>query len=241
MASEVLQLKHFIDARDLLQHDVDNTPRLTRSEFAGHLSELSSSGASALLTVAMTLVVDAHREGEPAAWISVGRDTFYAPDAARMGVDLDALAVIHAPDAIDAVSAAARLAHSGAFGIILVDLTCARGRPAPGSARARRRGRRARRGEKEPSARVWLEGEATRPLRVPTALLSRLVGLAHNHDQAVVLLTRKRSDAPSIDSLVSMQPLGDGRFSCTVESLKDKRRGPGWQCQLEVIGPPGVW
>ena len=98
------------------------TPLWSREQLAGRLCELSSISGAALLTSAFRLVLDAQLEGEPAAWIAAGTDTFFVPDAAENGVDLDALVVIRVPDAQSAGRAADRLLRSGAFGLIVMDL-----------------------------------------------------------------------------------------------------------------------
>jgi recombination protein RecA len=98
------------------------TPLWSREQLAGRLCELSSISGAALLTSAFRLVLDAQLEGEPAAWIAAGPGTFFAPDAAENGVDLDALVVIRVPDAQAAGRAADRLLRSGAFGLIVMDL-----------------------------------------------------------------------------------------------------------------------
>ena len=69
---------------------------------------------------------------------------------------------------------------------------------------------------------------------LPMNVQSRLSGLANTHQSAVVCLTRKKSDAPSIGSLISLR--GDtsvtrtsfDEFTWDIEIVKDKRRGPGW-------------
>ncbi len=97
-------------------------PRWSRAELAGRLCELSSIPGTALLTASFRLVLDAQLEGEPVAWITATPDTFYAPDAAESGVDLDALVVIRAPDARAAARAADRVLRSGGFGLVVMDL-----------------------------------------------------------------------------------------------------------------------
>lgn len=82
--------------------------------------------------------------------------------------------------------------------------------------------------------------------RVPTPLLSRLLGLAQKHDVAIVCLTEKSSDHPSLDSLVSLRAdvfrtrQSPGRFACTLRIAKDKRHAPGWGETLLCRGPAGV-
>lgn len=97
-------------------------PRWTREALAGRLTEISGVGAVALLTSAIGLVLDAQLESEPVAWITLPNTSFYPPDVADSGVDLDALAVIKVPAAYQAARAADRLTRSGAFGLIVLDL-----------------------------------------------------------------------------------------------------------------------
>jgi recombination protein RecA len=93
----------------------------------GRLVELSARGASATLTTAMEIVVEAQTQHEPVAWLTVGAGTFYPPDVAECGVDLAALVVVRAPDATAAARAAERVLRSGAFGLVVIDLGSASG------------------------------------------------------------------------------------------------------------------
>lgn len=92
------------------------------STVSGRLVEISASPAGAPLTLAFRLVLDAQRRGEPSAWIGRKDAPFYPPDAADAGVDLAALAVIWAGDAVAAAKAADLLVRSGAFGLVVLDL-----------------------------------------------------------------------------------------------------------------------
>lgn len=82
--------------------------------------------------------------------------------------------------------------------------------------------------------------------RVPTPLLSRLLGLAQKHEAAVLFLTQSERDAPSIDPLVGMRAwasaerVGEGRFVLSIRALKDKRRAPGWERREVCRGPAGL-
>lgn len=75
---------------------------------------------------------------------------------------------------------------------------------------------------------------------------SRLSALAHTHQSAVVCLTRKKSDAPSIGSLISLRAdtsitrTGFDEFTWDVEIVKDKRRGPGWSHSGRSRGVEGL-
>lgn len=82
--------------------------------------------------------------------------------------------------------------------------------------------------------------------RVPAAALTRLAGLAARHETLALFLTRKKETHPSLGSLISLrgtatrEPRGNGRFSCRVDTLKDKRRGPGWSHTELCRGPAGL-
>jgi recombination protein RecA len=87
----------------------------------GRLVELSARGATATLTAATELVVEAQMQHEPVVWLALA-STFYPPDLADSGVDLAALVVVRAPDAMAAARAAERMLRSGAFGLVIFDL-----------------------------------------------------------------------------------------------------------------------
>jgi recombination protein RecA len=188
----------------------------TRADLAGRLAELSAAGAPASLTLALGLVADAQREGETCAWISARESSFFPPDAAAGGVDLDALVVVRAPGAQAAARAADKLVRSGGFGLVAMDL---------GDGGAADRG-------------------------LTPALQGRLQGLAQKHGTALLCLTEKKAEAPSLGSLVSLRvearrrrapgPGNEGRFLCELRALKDKRRAPGWTQAEAVRGPAGL-
>ncbi|HWN71026.1 MAG TPA: recombinase A, partial [Haliangium sp.] len=94
----------------------------TRDALSGRLTEISGVGAVASLTSAFGLVLDAQTRSEPVAWITLPETSFYPPDAADSGIDLDALAVVCVPGAQEGARAAERLLRSGAFGLIVLDL-----------------------------------------------------------------------------------------------------------------------
>jgi len=133
--------------------------------FYGRLAELSGGPASASLTLAFSLVLQAQKCAEPVAWIHERGSAFFPPDVAATGVDLETLAIVRLSKAQLAPRAADQLIRSGAFGLVVLDL----------------------------GARV----------HVPMAVQTRLVGLARKHATAVLCLTQKASDEPSLGSLVS--------------------------------------
>jgi recombination protein RecA len=102
---------------------------------SGRLAEISCSGATAALTAATALVLEAQLRGEPAAWVAVGDSIFFPPDLARSGIDLDALPVVRVPDVRSALRAADPLLRSGAFALVVLDLGAEIG--IPGAAQTR--------------------------------------------------------------------------------------------------------
>lgn len=88
----------------------------------GRLVELSARGATATLTAAVELVLEAQTQSEPVAWITLASGSFYPPDAADSGVDLEALVVVRVLDATAGARTAERLLRSGAFGLVMIDL-----------------------------------------------------------------------------------------------------------------------
>lgn len=164
------------------------------------------------MSAAIGLVIDAQERDEPVAWVTSIESSFYPPDAADAGVELDALLV--ARGARGQLTAMADvLLRSGGFGLIVIDGV----------------------------------------LELPLAVQTRLSGLAQKHDAAVVFLTEKGGDAPSLGSLISLRgearrrrqpeanaPSNEDRFACEVRILKDKRRGPTWTHVEVRRGSPGL-
>jgi hypothetical protein len=75
---------------------------------------------------------------------------------------------------------------------------------------------------------------------------SKLAKLAQQNDAALVVLTEKKPNEASMSSMVSIrgqvsvQRQAWDRFECSVEILKDKRRGPGWMHREFAHGPLGL-
>jgi recombination protein RecA len=89
---------------------------------------------------------------------------------------------------------------------------------------------------------IDLGARAVLPIHVQT----RLVGLAKKHDAALLCLTEKESERPSLGSLVSLRAHAvraqrvDDRFCCEARVIKDKRRGPNWRHMESYRGPDGL-
>lgn len=103
----------------------------------GQIVEISGAEDSASLTVALGLVREAQLFDEPVAWVTREDQSFYPPDAAEGGVDLDAVAVVRVPGARALARAADHLARSGAFGLLVLDVADAIRVPAPVLSRLR--------------------------------------------------------------------------------------------------------
>jgi recombination protein RecA len=111
----------------------------------GRLTELVGAADSANISMAARLIVSVQQSGLLAAWIATHRDVFFPPDMAAAGVDLTALPVVWALEngenarqksrtaktntLVDTIRAdraarsAERLIRTGAFGIVVIDLS----------------------------------------------------------------------------------------------------------------------
>ncbi len=123
MFRSVVQLQDFAPASKLQQ--ATSLTRWRLAEIAGRLTEVSGAGVTAALTLAFGLVLEAQRQGEPVAWITPAESSFYPPDAADGGVDLDALVIVRVHEARAVARVADRLLRSGGFGLIALDLGAA--------------------------------------------------------------------------------------------------------------------
>jgi hypothetical protein len=190
---------------------------------AGKLVELSGQGDSARFTTAVSIVVQAQREGETAAWVQLKGGSLFPPDLDESGVDLDALVVVHiAPQAgIYAIARAAELLlRSGGFGLVVMDFS---------GPILQRIGSLSQRG----LAQVAWQG--------------RLLALAHEHHCRVVCLTdtpaRSASLGPLIGLRIDSRRIREARSYFLLEHrvLKDKV-GLGFEMMPEHRRAPwGLW
>jgi len=176
----------------------------------GRFVELSARGATATLTAAIGLVIEAQREHEPVAWIMGASGSFYPPDVADSGVDLAALVVVRVPDLALAPRAAERLLRSGAFGLVVLDL----GGGANVEIPMAHQGRLVTLAQAHDAAVVCITEKPE-----DASSIGSLVSL--------------RAEATRTGML------GSG-FEVSLRVLKDKRRGPGWTRAIKVRGPDGT-
>jgi recombination protein RecA len=88
----------------------------------------------------------------------------------------------------------------------------------------------------------------SKPHPIPMPLQTKLVGLAQKHDTAVVVLTEKSTEQPSLGSLVSLRAESRRKsaqrhalsYEVQLHILKDKRRGPGGLFREMCYGPDGL-
>jgi recombination protein RecA len=82
--------------------------------------------------------------------------------------------------------------------------------------------------------------------QVPIAVQTRLVGLARKYQTALLCLTEKPGDQPSLGSLVSFRADAvrvkrfGGRFALQLNVLKDKCCGEGWRHREVCRGVDGL-
>ena len=208
----------------------------------GRLVEISGRGATAVLTTAAGIVVDAQTAGEPVVWVTLAHSTFFPPDLAASGVDLAALVVVRVADRATAMRAAERVLRSGAIGLVVIDLGAADEGPVAPQDNARRNRMAGSGGSARSAAMMQQMSGAT-----ATATHARLITLAQQHDAAVVCLTEKTTESTSLGSLVSLRaqavrkPATTGSdYFATIRVIKDKRRGPGFEAEEAVSLPAGM-
>ena len=191
---------------------------------SGRLVEISGHRASANLTVAFGLVLEAQGKDEPAAWVTLAQSTFFPPDVAESGIDLGRLAVVRVSDGTAACRAVVELTRSGGFGLVVLDL-------GPGALQEKLETR---------PPRAWRKKRGG--LSVP--FITKLVGLAQKTSTAVVVLTEKTRESSSLNSLISLRCEArrspDRPCEVEIDVLKDKRRGPGRRYREVCRAPAGL-
>jgi recombination protein RecA len=192
-------------------------------QLAGRLTELSGSRGTAVMTVAFGLVLEAQAQGDAVAWVSLTESTFFPPDAADGGVDLDRLPVVLAPDARAAAWAADQLVRSGGFGLVVLDLG-----GAPGTTPRRR--------IPDP-LQHRLVGLAQAHGAAVVVLTEKSAGTP-----SLGSLVSLRAEPRRLPGAAPSAPEAAG-FPCTLEIrvLKDKRRGPGRVHREVCRGSAGLY
>jgi recombination protein RecA len=193
-------------------------------DLTGRLVELSPTAESAHLTAAFGLVLEAQLSGDRAAWVTLASSSFFPPDVIDTGIDLDAMPVVRVSDCRMAGRAVDHLLRSNGFGLVVIDLACAAGSDIRGRCQFR---------------------PTQSGASLPVPILSRLLGLARQHEAIVLILTKKHEDVPAMHSLISLRAevrwrRSDEGYELCVRVLKDKRGGPGWTHVEVCRGPAGL-
>lgn len=202
----------------------------------GRLIEIARTADGAQMTMAIACVRQAQAQGEPVAWVQRAGGGLFPPDLVDSGIDLDALVVVHVPNAHAGstqeqraaaehglAKAAELLLRSGAFGMVVIDLTAV---PAG------------------PSANVESAPAQQTRGALELAVQSRLLGLAREHRSNVLLLSERGSRSGSLGPLISLciEPrrtrVGRGAFAIEPHARKDKS---GLLCALAVEARRGPW
>ena len=153
------------------------------------------------------------------AWIATTRSLFFPPDAVESGIALEHLVLLRLESPGAQIRAATRVVHSGAFGLVVVDLADSLPPESSGTQAVRESGPNSA----AASGRTPMSRRGT-PRGLPH--LSRLAGLAHKYRTAVVLLTDKPPAAPSLDPRVGKRFDASRRGNdIVITVLKDKGNG----------------
>jgi recombination protein RecA len=197
-------------------------PQWSVTYLAGKLVELRSTRSSAVLTAGLDLVQKAQASLESAVWVTSPSSIFFPVDAAAWGIDLNALPVVRLSGTMAILKALDKLTRSGAFGLIILDFVS-----------------------------LWSPRKKCK--KTPVALThislsqqSRLLGLAQQHQTAIVFLTSKRCSFSVTGSLLSLRGevsrsnVSTDLHEVQVLILKDKQRGPGWHHAERCCGPEGL-
>ena len=226
------------------------------ARLAGSLVEISGTADSGVLSSALALVAEAqhhqirheklrdrrhsapnlkpapgtHPDSAPdpalIAWIATTRSLFFPPDAVESGIALERLVLLRLETPGAQIRAATRVVHSGAFGLVVVDLADSLPPESFGPQSVRqsvRQVRKSRPNSAAASGRTSMSRPGT-PRGLPH--LSRLAGLAHKYRTAVVLLTDKPPAAPSLDPRVGKRFDASRRGNgIVITVLKDKGKG----------------
>lgn len=208
----VLSIGDVRRASQLLDDQRPQAPPLDVDELRGRWTELTGGPGHPQVTLAAERLAAIHHAGEPAAWIGPTTSLFYPPDLAGWNPDWSALALIRVDEAHPAARAADKLLRSGAFGLVVLDLTGVDASQVPSPLAGRLSG--------------LAEQHDTAAL-----LLTRRTA-----DEAVSAL----SPLASLRVRLWWAQTGADRLRMEATVTKDKRRGPGHELQEVYDGPLGL-
>ena len=212
--------------------DRSREPAWDLESLVGRLVEIDgafacAASSAAVLTAAVRLVADAQRHREPVAWIHDRSATVFPPDVAAAGVDLEALPLVCVRNGSEALRAADSLLRSGAFGLVVIDLTVLPRVHLSMPVQVRLGGLARQHG----SAIVMLFGPDRKSLHP-----KRRDGEGRHRSHVAMASLRVSARRERVDGADE----DDVRFCCVVEALKDKRIGRPWAVSWRCSPPPGL-
>ncbi len=189
------------------------SPKFSTQTLAGRLVEIVGHTDPAPLTAALSLVRDVQENREAVAWITVEQSSFFPPDAAENGIDLDTLCVVRLPSFSDIPKAADKLLRSGGFGLVAMDFCT-------------------------PQDFFFKEQN----YKLSNSQQSRLMGLARKHNSIALIVTggTRTALAPlaslSGEAARKLHPKGH----VEVRIIKDKRSPSKWIHKEPARGSAGL-
>ncbi len=113
------ELPRYREEKEIDTAAAESPPREVMNEGAG--SSVIELLGNAALTAAVRWTAEAQGRGEQVAWVNAREESFFPPDLAANGVDLETLPVISLQERDEAVEAIDTLMRSGFFSLIVVD------------------------------------------------------------------------------------------------------------------------
>ena len=185
---------------------------LAPESLQGRLIELSAMEGGAGLSLAIQLTLETQQNGEFAAWVQLAPSgSFYPPDVADAGVDLSTLPVIQVSQTVAATRVAEHLLRSGAFAVVVIDLSHTK--------------------EPEP----FPVASQSRLLGLAQKHAATLLCLSHKSKEAPSI-----GSLISLRIHSQKWQLEQDHFFVSCDVLKDKHLGPGAHFERSFRGPPGL-
>ena len=212
-----------VDSEASVQELEARHPELEEHHFEeehwSRLVEVSAAQGRGCFTTAVSNLIAAQQRDEPTAWVQLELGgALYPPDLADSGIDLDALLVVQAPSPKAQLRSAELLVRSGAFGLLVLDLTYA-GSYAGSTA------------SRDPRSLAAKRAPSRFHRVSDPAWQSRLAALAREHQSRILVISSKADEAPSLGPMVTLRLAPRWERSAPGELLLDqvvlKNKGGG--------------
>ena len=207
-----------------------HSERWNLSQLSGRLIELYGGPNTANLTVACGLILEAQKNGDATAWVTLTQSSFYPPDLVSSGILLEELPVVRTRDLRSATNATVQLTQSGGFELIVLDLG--------GQSSIKNL-------ISENSNQKLYSSPEKSNQKISTPLLKKLSNLAKKQKTAVVILTENINPIVSSGFLISLRAKTQRKKTslCQTEVviMKDKRGNPGRRFYEVCLAPAGLY